>query len=110
MFRCYVHGWNHIENPCPICYQPTVVTSNSCIIEKASASDPLGIFDSMREEINELKHKNSQLDSALRYSRSKYDKALITLKELAGDDCSDPFCQSLTRATEALKKLGEQIK
>lgn len=32
MYSCYVHGWSHIERPCPICHAPHTISTDGTSI------------------------------------------------------------------------------
>ena len=73
MFNCYLHGWSHIEKPCPICHPLETYTSSGTSIRVATdAIDNRDhLIEQMRgqmrlpEDIKEIKQLRDALKVAI---------------------------------------------
>ena len=52
MFHCYVHGWSHIERPCPLCNPLRTYSSGSTeiLIPLPEKEKPVDMYQGLNDE------------------------------------------------------------
>lgn len=85
-FSCYLHGWTHLENPCPICHKVTLVSSGS-----AGGA----VINSEQNTFEQLQKENAALKNLVR--------ELMPLLNGEGMD-GDNFSTWIARAKELLNE------